>query len=227
MITSLLPARLKEYLRAQLNSFFPDDHDFAGSDIDAALSLALERTEWCFRHIALPTYFDGEQARFSHLHSDQYSQFLYFLSSSLWNLSQNKPICDKLVSLNKALNGMFFSYKGKLPSIFLFGHPVGSIIGNAEYGDFLVILQGVTINTDQTAEGGPAPKLGKGVFLAAGATVLGNKPVGDRCSIGANTMIFDKEIPNDSVVYTREDGSLAVVPRKKPCKAQAYFNVTI
>jgi serine O-acetyltransferase len=227
MITSLPSERLKKYVSQQLDNFFPDDYAFSGGDVDSALTLALDRVEWCFKHIAMEAYFCDGQSRFSHLHSDQYSQFLYFLSNSLWGLSENKPLCDKIITLNKALNGMFFSYKGKLPSIFLFGHPVGTIIGNADYSDFLVILQNVTINTDKDESGGPAPHIGRGAFFAAGAMVLGNKRVGDRCSIGANTVVFNKEIPDDSVVFSREDGSLGISQRKKSCKAQDYFNVTI
>jgi serine O-acetyltransferase len=169
---------------------------------------------------------DGE-TQFSHLHSDQYSMFLYFLSNSLWDISQNKPLCDKLIVLNKSLNGMFYSYKGKLPDIFLFQHPVGSVIGNAKYSDYLVVFQNVTINTECDENGSPAPSLGRGVFLAVGAKVLGNKSVGDRSSISVNTVIYNRDVPADSIAFTRDDGSLAIVPRKKNCKAQDFFNVPI
>jgi serine O-acetyltransferase len=226
MEMSLTVSELKSYLSHQLENFFPDGHLFVGSDIERALKLALDRTEWCFKHITLPGYSSGGEARFSHLHSDQYSQFLYFLSNSLWKDSQNKPICDKLIFLNKTLNGMFYSYKGRLPDIFLFGHPVGSIIGNAEYSDFLVIFQNVTINTDAGPNGEVAPQLGKGVFLAAGAKIIGNKRIGDRVSIGVDTVIFNKEVESDSVAFTK-DGIVTITKRNKECKAQSFFNVPI
>lgn len=219
---------LKEYIGNQLNLFFPDKYSFSGNDIDSALDIALQRTEWCFKHITLPGYTTKNgQAKFSHLHSDQYSQFLYYLSNSLWNYSENKPICDKLIFLNKVLNGMFFSYKTKLPNIFLFGHPVGTIVGNADYSDFLVIFQNVTINTDTDELGNLAPKIGKGVFLSAGAKIIGNKSIGDRSSIGVNTTVFNEEIPADSIVYSSKIGATTIVSRKRDCKAQSYFNVTI
>lgn len=227
MDMTLTKAELKSYVGRQLNVYFPDRYLFSGSDIDIAFDLALERTEWCFKHISLSGYSKEGQSMFSHLHSDQYSQFLYYLSNSLWKQSQNKPICDKLIFLNKVLNGMFFSYKAKLPNIFLLGHPVGTIIGNAQYSDFLVIFQNVTINTDVDEKGNPAPKIGRGVFLAAGTKIIGNKPIGDRSSIGVNTMIFNREIPSDSVAFTSENGSISIVKRTKPCKAQSYFNVPI
>lgn len=227
MQLSLTPSELKAFVAAQLAHFFPDRHVFAGSDVDAALDLALQRTEWCFKHIANPAYSGGGEAHFSHLHSDQYSQFLYYLANSLWTRSQNRPLCDKLILLNKTLNGLFFTYNAGLPDIFLFGHPIGSILGNAVYADFLVVFQNVTVNTCPDAEGRRAPVLGKGLFLAAGAKIIGDKPIGDRVSIGVDTTVYYQEIPSDSLAYTASDGSLTLVPKKGPGNAQLYFNVPI
>lgn len=105
------------------------------------------------------------------------------------NCRENKVVCDKVIYLNRVLNNFFVSYKGKMPDIFFFAHPIGSIIGNADYSNYLVISQGVTINTDHDEDGNPAPKLGKGLFLGAGAKIIGNKQIGDRVSVGVDTLI--------------------------------------
>ncbi len=221
-------ADLLSYVGRQLDTFFPDSSRFSGRDVESAFREALDRTEFCFRHITLPAYSQDGNARFSHLHSDQYSQFLYFFSNSLWIRSENKPICDKLIFLNKMLNGMFYSYKCALPNIFLFGHPVGTIIGNAVYSDFLVIFQNVTVNTDEDASGKPAPVLGKGLFLGAGAKIIGNKTIGDRVSIGVDALVYQEEIPDDSVVIRDKSGAMQIRRRtKEHCMAQKYFNVKI
>jgi serine O-acetyltransferase len=226
MITSLTTAELKSYVTSQLDLFFPDKYKFEGKDVDSAISLALERTEYCFKHITLRGFTQDGQACFSHLHSDQYSQFLFFLSNSLWKISENRPLCDKLIYLNKALNGLFYSYKSGLPDIFLFGHPVGAIIGNAVYSDFLVIFQNVTINTDEDENGNPAPRLGKGLFLGAGAKIIGNKPIGDRVSIGVDALVHNTAIESDSVVIKDNTGNVIISKRKKDqCMAQRYFSV--
>lgn len=228
MRTSLTKSELRYYISSQLEHFFPDKNKFEGDDVCAALDLALERTEFCFKHITLNGYTDQNGAVLNHLHSDQYSQFLFFLSNSLWNISQNKPICDKLIFLNKVLNGMFYSYKCKLPNIFLFGHPVGTIIGNAVYSDFLVIFQNVTINTDSDEDGNPAPVLGKGLFLAVGAKIIGNKPIGNRVSLGVNALVHQRSVPDDYVVIHQSNGGMQYKMRKKDdCMAQQYFNVPI
>ena len=229
MELSIAKSDLKAYLGYQLCTLYPDNILFKGEDIDIAFERALERLEYCFKHIVLPAYSNEDgQTFFSHLHSDQYSQFLYFFSNSLWNISENKVICDKVILLNKQMNAMFYSYKGKLPDIFLFAHPVGTILGNAEYHDFLVVFQNVTVNTDIDEYGHTAPKLGAGLFLGAGAKIIGNKPIGDRVSIGVDAVVYNKEIADDKVVIKNELGNVVVKSRKKEsCMAQRYFRVKI
>ncbi len=233
MELSLKTAGLQEYVRNQLKTFLPDHYDFTGNDVTAAFKLALERTEFCFEKISVRGYSvmtsEGRwQAKFSHLHSDQYSQFLYFLSNSLWKISENTVLCSKIINLNKILNGMFYSFKAGLPDIFLFGHPVGTIIGNASYSDFLVVFQNVTINTGTESGNGEDLKMGKGLFLGAGAKIIGNSPIGDRVSIGVDAVVNQRRIEDDSVVLRNEQGEIIVRTRKKDtCMAQNYFNVSI
>jgi len=110
MRLSLPKDELKEYAAKQLEYLYPDKYAMRGSDIDQAFDLALERVEYSFSRTTVRDYSDNHGgASFSHLHSDQYAQFLYYFSNSLWKISENKPICDKLICLNKALNGFFFS----------------------------------------------------------------------------------------------------------------------
>lgn len=229
MITSLSTQELLSYVRAQANNFFPDQYDFSGADVEAALKIALDRAENCFSVIKHPGYHDADgNVTFSHLHGDQYASFLYFFGNSLWQYSQNRPLCDKLMLLNRVLFTLFISYKCPMPEHFFLGHAYGTILGNAQYGDFLVVSQGVTVNTAADAQGNPAPKLGKGLFLGAHSKIIGAEPIGDRVSVAVDTMVFNKAIPDDSVVIKAGTDGFQVLPRKKPqCKAQSYFNVEI
>lgn len=229
MNLSLPKNELLSYLKWQLDHFFPDGYKTEGADINAAFDLGLERVENCFKYLTFPAYCDDNgNTFFSHLHADQYATFLYYFSNSLWSISQNKVVCDKIMYLNRILNNFFFSYKGKLPDIFFLGHPVGTILGNAVYSDFLVVFQNVTINTSADENGNPAPLLGKGLFLGAGAKIIGNKPVGNRVSISVDTVVYDQEIPDDKVVITKHNGEIAICDRKKEkCMAQNYFRVPI
>lgn len=229
MNLSLPSNELLEYVRAQANHFFPDKYDFTGADVNAAFQLALQRTENCFSHIKHPGYHDASgNELFSHLHGDQYASFLYFFGNSLWNHSQNKVLCDKLLLLNRTLFTLFISYKCQMPEHFMLGHAYGTILGNAKYSDHLVVFQGVTVNTAADAEGNPAPQLGKGLFLGAHSKIIGSEPVGDHVSIGVDVTVYNKRIPDDSVVIKDELDACKILTRKKPkCKAQDFFNVEI
>lgn len=229
MQISLSKQELKEYVACQIWNFFPDKIEMRGEEIDRAFDRALERCEYCFSFINNSAYSDNNgKTFFSHLHSDQYATFLYFFSNSLWKISENKMICDKIIYLNKTLNGLFFSYKGKLPDIFFLTHPVGTVLGNADYSDFLVVSQNVTVNTGEGKNGALCPKLGKGLYLAAGAKIIGNEAVGDRVSIGVDAVIYNQQVENDKVVERCSDGNILVRDRRKQrCKAQQYFNVDI
>lgn len=154
--------------------------------------------------------------RFNHLFSDQYSQFLWFLSNSLWRISENKPLCDKLVCLNKALNGILASYRCGLPDVFMFSHPVGTVLGNAGYSDYLVVVQNVTVNTG-------AVFLGKAVALSAGAKIIGNVTVGDYASIGVNTTVYNRDVPANHVIYKDDSGKTALKKNKGKCAAMKIF----
>lgn len=230
MIISLSTDELLEFVRTQLNHFFPDKYDFSGNDVKAAFDMALERAEECFRVIAIKGYQDKNgNTMFSHLHGDQYASFLYFLSNSLWKYSQNAVLCDKLLYLNKTLHSIFISYKNNMTDHFVLAHPLGTVLGNAVYGDYLFVSQGVTVNTSSYDNGDPAPVLGRGLFLAANAQIIGNQPVGNYVSIGVNTMVYQREIPDNSVVTQGKNGKFCEIStrKKEQCKAQQYFNVKI
>lgn len=229
MKISINKEELQYYIAKQLEYRFPDRKsclDFKESINRRAFDEALDRLEFCFKHIKVTGYSveDGgiKHSYFNHLHSDQYSQFLYFFSNSLWKMNGNPDICSKLILLNKELNGCWYSYKGNLPDIFLLMHPVGSVLGykNVKYSDYLVILQNVTINaTWELLE------LGEHLFLGAGCKIIGDGKIGNRVSIGANALIKNPNIPDDYIAYQDiKTGLITQKPNKKEmCFTKEYY----
>jgi serine O-acetyltransferase len=66
----------------------------------------------------------------------------------------------------------------------------GVVIGEtAVVGDHVTILQGVTLGGTGKERGDRHPKIGKGVVLNVGATVLGNIAIGDFSIIGAKSLV--------------------------------------
>ena len=68
-------------------------------------------------------------------------------------------------------------------------HATGVVIGaNVVIGDEVTILQNVSIG--RSSELPPrAPRIGRGVFIGAGATILGDIRIGDFAKIGAGTAV--------------------------------------
>ena len=78
-------------------------------------------------------------------------------------------------------------------SVFL-DHATGIIIGAfAVIGDEVTILQNVTIGRKHS-EPDRAPKIGKGVYLSAGSTIIGGVSIGDFAKIGAGAVV-EHDVP--------------------------------
>jgi serine O-acetyltransferase len=68
-------------------------------------------------------------------------------------------------------------------------HATGIVIGaNVAIGDEVTILQNVSIgrSNDLPAR---SPRIGRGVYIGAGATILGDTSIGDFAKIGAGTVV--------------------------------------
>jgi serine O-acetyltransferase len=79
-------------------------------------------------------------------------------------------------------------------SVFL-DHATGIIIGAfAVIGDDVTILQNVTIGRNPS-EPDRAPRIGRGVLLSSGATIVGDVIVGDFARIGAGAVVED-DVPD-------------------------------
>jgi serine O-acetyltransferase len=73
-------------------------------------------------------------------------------------------------------------------SVFL-DHATGIIVGSlVSIGDEVTILQNVTIGRKE-ADPGRAPRIGRGVLLSSGATILGDLCVGDFAKVGAGSVV--------------------------------------
>lgn len=81
-----------------------------------------------------------------------------------------------------------------------FGHTVGIVIGeNAKISKKVTILQGVTIGGSFNSHN--AQTIGSGTYLCAGAKIIGNVTIGEKCIIGANAVIT-RDVPDEKVVVS-------------------------
>lgn len=213
---------LKEYVARQLNNFFPDNNKSSFYEYDGAFDMALQRTEYCFKDVALPAYKKNNKTYFNHLHSDQYAVFLWFLSNSIWRETADTELSNKLFYLNKALNGFSCLYDTNLPDIFLLLHNVGTVLGKAEYSNYFVVSQGCTIG----AQHGKYPRLGRAVALLPNSSVIGDCIIGDRVSIGIGATIYQQNIERETVAYCGADGTLKL-KHQDNCWVQNLYSIKL
>ena len=206
MITSLNKSDLREYISRQLNYFYPDNDIIDLKNYERAITLALDRLEYCYKPCTLKHYNNGENTFFNHLYSDHYVMYLWFLANTIWKESSDKTTCNKLYYLNKSLNGLDCMYDTNLPDIFLIFHGVGTMLGKASYSDYFVVLQGCTVGMSN----GKYPSIGKGVSLTAHSSLIGNCKVGDNVTISSYTNIIDKDIPTGTVAFRNDNGAIEI-----------------
>ncbi|AHM68236.1 hypothetical protein PPSQR21_046520 [Paenibacillus polymyxa SQR-21] len=214
---------LQNYVFQQLNNFYPDNRLLRKDTLfKQSFNQALERTEYCFQHVALQAYHRKGTTFFSHLHSDQYTLFLWFLSNSVWKRYEDTELASKLFNLNKTLNGVLCMYDAGMPDIFLIVHG-GAVLGKASYSDFFVCYQGSTVG----AVNGVYPKLGKGVILAPQSSIIGDCTVGDLVTIGNQALLRNKDLKSRSLYYRHIDTGQQYVKKSSTSWVQSFFNVPI
>ncbi len=227
MKLSLSVEELKNYLGRQLENFFPDgltEKYFKDEDVNRAVWHGLERVEYCFKHINMSAYSnDKGEAFFSHLHTDQYSTFLYYFMNTLWRNEGNEDICRKVMMLNRALSGLFVTYKTALPDIYLTYHAVGTVLGEARYSNYFMALQNVTINTGKRGAISSTPCLGEGLYMAAGSSIIGTESIGNWVAVGINATIYNQKIEDERLVINR-NGTTEVLANRL-CRQRYYFRI--
>lgn len=95
------------------------------------------------------------------------------------------------------LNGVDLYYQVNLPKIFGAEHPLGTVLGKAEYGNKLFVYQGVTVGGNKMKY----PKIGENVTMYSNSKILGNAVIGNNVAVSANTYIKGEKIPNNCLVF--------------------------
>lgn len=200
---------LSAYITAQANSFYPGGADAPSQD---EIAMALKRF-----FVSAARIRRWAKTGFSPLESEKNTQFLWLLSNTVYRARGAHALADRLFYLNKTLNGFTCFYDTPLPDIFFIGHSVGTVLGKANYSDYLMVFQGATIGQMN----GKSPTLGKGVILFPGANIAGNCTIGNRVFVSANVAVVDRDVAQNSVVLQGSDG-IKVVPAKRDILAE-YF----
>lgn len=206
--------QLGELVSRQLANLFQFDPGSETPILSAGIYQALRRCETCFGQTPNKYYHRAGEPFFTPWHSGQYSIFLYFLSHAVAKQGpESTSLADRIYYLNKALNGPDLFHQVEMPAVFFPDHPLGSVLGQASYGEFFSFSQQCTVGNNK----GEYPTIGRNVKLMSGVKILGKCRIGDNVICSANTYIKDRDIPSGSLVFG--SGSDLVVKVKEA----AYF----
>ena len=165
--------------------------------LSKAIDKALEKAEFCFSFIRNEFYRKGNNVYFNPFHQGQYASFLYFVSNILFRNYQATSLAERVFYLNKILNAVDLYYEVMLPDIFFPMHPMGSVMGRANYANFFCFLQNCSVGSNKDVY----PSFGENVILYSGVTVIGNSNIGDHCVLSANTYVKEQDVPAHSLVF--------------------------
>lgn len=166
-------------------------------DVTEYLEESLKRTFSCFFKNKNKYYTkDNGDIKFSVFHSGQYSILLYYLSNIIYKRN-NHELATKIYYLNKILHSVDWYYEIELPEYWCVEHPLGSVLGRAEYSNGLMIYQGCTIGGNR----GKYPILGNNVILYSNSTILGNSKIGNNVILSTGCTIKDQDIPDNCLVF--------------------------
>ncbi len=192
-------AELVAYVARQLTTFYPDGlDDDAPTVLAAHLDATLARLGRCINEVRW-----WQPNEFDHLHSTQYTIFLYYLANTVWKSTGNRRLCSKLFGLNKALNGIDLFYEIEMPEVFFIGHSVGIVFAKATYGNYLVIYQNSTVGKNH----GVAPVLGEGVVMYPNTAIIGRCQVGDGTVLAQGVSLINTDTPGQCTVFGAAGGA--------------------
>lgn len=205
MVFTIPKEEILVQLLMQLKSHFfitEEEKDVIESRFDYAIASCEEN----FLHSENKYYFTevggAKTCRFNPYHSVQYMTFLYYLSHDIYKNSKAGQLCDKLYYLNKIFHSVDLFYAIDLPAHFGAEHPLGSVMGRAQYSNDFFFYQGCTVGGTRDSQGNLFyPELGMNVHMYSNSSILGNCHIGNNVNIGAGCIVKNQNVPDNCTVF--------------------------
>ncbi len=153
---------------------------------------------------------------FSPYMSIQWMNFLYRMSHALYRVGGTAA--DQVYYLNKIMHSVDWYYAIDLPIHFHCEHPLGSVLGRANYGDYFFVYQGTTVGGNRSKGILSYPNIGNNVIMFANSTVLGNSTIGNNVVISAGTQIINEIIPDNCLVFGKSPDLIVKLKKEKEIK---------
>lgn len=198
MLESSFVSHVAGYVKKQIELGFPDNLNYSEQIFVKITSGALFKLRKCFQHINSPYYQGPFQDKFNPYNGDHWTMFLYLCSRESFLTLNDEILSSKFFLLNKMRHSVDIFYKVELPEVFVFGHPLGTVLGNAKYGNFLCVYQGCTVGSKKGIF--EYAEFGENTTLYSNSTVIGKCKIGNNVTFGANSSIIDTTISDNTTV---------------------------
>ena len=120
-----------------------------------------------------------------------------FRAAQWANRHRLRGLPSVLERANLVLFGLEASSRVEVGPGLYIAHPSGTVLMARRIGSNATFIHAVTLGMRNRHE---FPELGDGVFVGAGARVLGGIRLGDGCSVGAGAVVIDDVAPGVTVV---------------------------
>jgi serine O-acetyltransferase len=132
-------------------------------------------------------------------YSGLHAVWFYRLNHKLWK-HHVRLLARALSQFARLLTGIEIHPAAQIGHRLFIDHGTGVVIGETSIvGDDVTLYQGVTLGGTGKEKGKRHPTIGSEVVIGSGAKILGDIRVGDRCRIGAGSVVL-RDVPDDSTV---------------------------
>ncbi len=205
MVFAISKEDILAQLLMQLRSHFFISED-EKSIIEERFDYAIAACEENFSHSVNKYYYtelgEVKMSRFNPYHSVQYMTFLYYLSHDTYKNANVGHLSDKLYYLNKIFHSVDLFYAIDLPDHFGAEHPLGSVMGRAQYSNGFFFYQGCTVGGTYDKAGSiHYPVIEENVKMYANSSILGKCHIGKNAQIGAGALVKNQDVPDNSIVF--------------------------
>lgn len=143
--------------------------------------------------------------QFDSLNSNHFLVYLYWLSHITFKMdipeTANYRLPTKVYLLNKALHSVELYYEVEMPPNFFCEHPLGSVMGRANYGTNFFFYQNCTVGGTYRKGILFYPQIGADVRMYSGSAILGDSSIGNNVIIGAGALVKNDTIPPNVLVF--------------------------
>lgn len=189
---------LTNYVLAQLRMLFPGD-DEEVEKISHHVPEALAEVIGLIGRLV-----EWKERGFDKLVSWQYATFLYKLGNLSLKKGVGVPATDRLFLLNKALHGLDLHPQIELPQTFFLSHTNSAVFAKAEYSDYSVFHQNVTVGR----KGSKRPTMERYLVMYPASMIIGDCHVRENTVLAPGVRLIDTDTPGNCYVFENEKGSV-------------------